>query len=515
MNKSLSRTENSMRNATVSLICHVATTLISFISRTIFIRILGSDYLGISGLFTNILSVLSLADLGISTAISYSLYKPIADNDHDKVAAIIGYFGRIYTGVALFILGAGIALTPFLDKLISSEIAISNVTLYYLVYLLETASSYLFVYKSIILGADQKQYIVKVQRTIVLLMTNVLKLLSLYLFHSFFIYLIIQVLGEIITNIILSIRAEKEYPYIKKRVLLPREYKKKILDNVRSLFLYKLGYVILYHTDNILISLFASTTVVGYYSNYGLLFGTITTLSELIFGGMSASIGNKIVTSDKDSIYETFKIINFANFWVYGFCSVCLFCLMDDFVYIWIGSRYVLGAKTSFIISLNVFIPGMLSAVASFRNATGLFKQTKYVYFLTAMLNLVLSIVLGKKWGLNGIILATGISRLLTNAWYEPYLLISKYLGKDYINYLKRSCVYYMLFILPCVLAYVVKLYGPNITITFFVSEMVICVVGVNILYYILFYKTDEYNELMVRMKHLLQKYNLNFKVQR
>jgi len=503
-----SRTENSFRNAIVALGCQFSILIISFVSRWFFIRILGSQYLGISGLFTNVLSILSLADLGFSSAVAYSLYKPIAENDKDKISAIIRYFGNIYKIIAIVIFSIGLALIPFLDKLVSVEITIDDVRFFYILYLIETASSYLFVYKSIILSADQREYVTKGIRTLFTLVTNISKLVVLYVTNDFTAYLVVQIAEAIVTNFAISRRADKEYPFLRtNQTQLDKPSKKKIYTDVKALFIYKIGSVILYHTDNILISVMVNTTSVGFYSNYTLLTGTITTLSDLLFGALGASIGNKHVTSNKKDLLQTFKSINFANFWVYGFCSVCLFCLMDDFIELWIGREYVLGSFSAFIISFNVFIPGMLSAVSSFRNATGLFTQTKYVYMITAIFNLILSILLGKYMGLNGIILATGISRLLTNVWYEPYILIKKFFKASYVKYLLRLGLYYLCFLVPCFVIWIVKTNFFALSLWSFVLEAVVCVFGVNVMYFALFGRSVEFQDLKNKCLSIVRKY--------
>lgn len=503
-----SRTENSFRNAIVALGCQFATLIISFVSRWFFIRILGSQYLGISGLFTNILSILSLADLGFSWAIGYSLYRPIVENDRDRISAIVRYFGKVYKIIAIVIFAVGLALVPFLDKLVSSEITIGNVRFYYILYLIETASSYLFVYKSIILSADQREYVTKGVRTLFTLITNISKLVVLYVTKNFTAYLIVQIAGVIVTNFAISRKADKEYPFLKtNQTQLDKPSKKKIFTDVKALFIYKIGSVILYHTDNILISVMVNTTNVGFYSNYTLLTGTITTLSDLLFGALGASIGNKNATSDKKDLLQTFKSINFANFWVYGFCSVCLFCLMDDFIELWIGREYVLGSFSAFIISFNVFIPGMLSAVSSFRNATGLFTQTKYVYMITAIFNLILSVLLGKYMGLNGILLATGISRLLTNVWYEPYVLIKRFFNASYAKYLLRLGLYYLCFLVPCFVIWFIKTNFFTLSLWSFVLETAICVIGLNAMYFALFGRSVEFQDLKNKSLSIVRKF--------
>ena len=272
-----SRTSNSIRNIVVSVGCQLATLVLSFITRTLFIHILGTDYLGINGLFSNILSVMSLADLGFGTAIVYTLYRPLMENDQKQISAVINFYGKVYTIVAAIMLIVGVGIVPFLKYLVNLENELPFLHLYYILFLLDSVCSYLYVYKSAVLEADQKNYIVKTNRTVFLLITNVVKLIVLYCTRNYFSYLIVQIIGTLLSNISIYRIAEKKYPYLRNsNEQLGKTEKKSIIDNVKSLFLYKIGGVILNSTDNILISAIVSTTVVGLYSNYSLLFRICT-----------------------------------------------------------------------------------------------------------------------------------------------------------------------------------------------------------------------------------------------
>ena len=502
-----SRTSNSIRNIVVSVGCQLATLVLSFITRTLFIHILGTDYLGINGLFSNILSVMSLADLGFGTAIVYTLYRPLMENDQKQISAVINFYGKVYTIVAAIMLIVGVGIVPFLKYLVNLENELPFLHLYYILFLLDSVCSYLYVYKSAVLEADQKNYIVKTNRTVFLLITNVVKLIVLYCTRNYFSYLIVQIIGTLLSNISIYRIAEKKYPYLRNsNEQLGKTEKKSIIDNVKSLFLYKIGGVILNSTDNILISAIVSTTVVGLYSNYSLLFGTVVTFSEIVFGALNASVGNLNASKTRMEVYKTFKMINFSNFWLYGFCSITLFCMMDDFIYLWLGKQYVLGTTTTLIICLNVFMPGMLSAVGCFRNATGLFRQTKYIFCMTAFLNLVLSIWFGKMWGLNGIILATSVARLLTNVWFEPYMLFKRYFSQSYIRYFIRLVSYYLVTALFIFGIYEIKKRGFVVTPVTFVIELLLCIGSINIVFFLLFFKTEEFKALVDRLKPFLNK---------
>lgn len=501
-----SRTEKSARNAMVAIVCQFASLIISFVSRTFFIKILGADYLGINGLFSNILSVLSLADLGFGTALVYSLYKPLSVGDQKQIAALMSFFRKIYICIALSVLMFGLSLLPVLRFIVNTEKNINHLEWYYILFVINSSASYLCVYKSSILEADQSSYIVKINRTVFLVITNAVNLALLIITHNYFVYLIVQIVGTIATNFSISLFVSKKYPLLKSEEKLDKETKRGIADNIKSLFIYKFGGIVLNNTDNILISIIVSTTMVGYYSNYSLLFGVVLTFSELLFGAFTASVGNLSVSSDMKAVQKVFLTMNFANFWVYGFCSICLFCLLDDFVSLWLGTEYVLGTVTVSIICLNVFMPGMLASVSCFRTATGMFRETKYVFLITAILNLLFSVILGKRWGLNGILIATACSRLLTNVWFEPTVLIKKYFKESPISFFIREIKYYIIVILGCVLIYVLKLFFFELSVISFIIEAVLCFALTNLLFFIIFRKNEEFVDLKNRVLMLLKK---------
>ncbi|MBQ7258162.1 MAG: oligosaccharide flippase family protein [Abditibacteriota bacterium] len=501
-----SRTKNSIRNVTVNILCQVFSLILSFATRTLFIKLLGADYLGISGLFSNILMVLSLASMGIESAIIYNLYKYLASDDKEKIAANINYYGSIYRiiGISVFVLG--MALVPFLQYIVNLDNDIPHIKIYYIMYLLNSACSYFFVYKGSLFYADQKDFIIKFNRTAFLILTNIFQIIVLYFTHKFFIYLCVQLLCTLASNIFIYIYAEIKYPYLKaSKASLDKKEKKDLFENIKSLFIYKLGSVIMNNTTNIIISVLVSTTVVGYYSNYYLIFASISYFAELIFSGITASVGNYVATKTKKEALDCFYMINFGNFWIYGFCSICIFCLIDDFITLWIGSEYLLTKLITFVISANVFIQGMISGVSGFRTATGIFRETKYVYLITAMLNLIFSVLLGKIWGMVGILISPGIARLCTNAWFEPYVLIKKKLEFSIRPFIVRMIKYYLItFVFIGVVYLFKKYYSFNLTWVSFIIELFVCVLFVNLVFFVLFRKTDNFNELWGKLKPFL-----------
>lgn len=430
-----SRTKNSAFNILTSIASQIVTIVLSFISRTVFLKVLGVGYLGISGLFGDVLSMLTLADLGFGTAMMFSMYKPLAENDQETLAGLICFYKKVYRIIALGVTLIGLALIPFLPYLINLQTDIPHVTLYYILFLANTVASYLVVYKTTILAADQKSYILTKYTMIINVIQTLVQIVVLLLTHNYIIYLLTQVLFVYGTNFYKSQVAQKMYPYINKKVVLPKERTKDIFKNISSVFLYKLSSVMINATDNTLISIIVGTEWVGYYSNYGIIISKLTGIINTVFYSLTASLGNLIVKENYNKRYSIFQIMQAVSQIISTFCVTCVFFLEEDFVRIWLGNEYALGKLVLCAITLNFYFSITLLPIWVFRESTGLYRKTKYVMLCTAGVNLLTSIYLGNRIGLAGVIFATSIARFTTYFWYEPYLLF-----KEYFN---KSCKYF------------------------------------------------------------------------
>ena len=436
-----SRTHNSIKNATVSVGMQLLTLVASFVSRTIFIHTLGDQYLGISGLYTNILSVLSLADLGVTTVMTFSLYKPIANHDTETVQALISYFKKLYRYIALAILALGLCFVPFLQFVIKgSVLPLKELRLYYLLFLANSVCSYLVVYKSTLITADQRVYIIKVVDFIARIVAEAVMIVLLLLTGNYLLYLIANVAVTLLKNLSLSLVADRIYPFLKNKnsVLLPPETKKALLDNIKSLFIYRVSAMIMNSTDNILISVILGTVIVGYYSNYLMIVTALNTFIMLVAQSVLSSIGSFNQTSDATQKMQFFRNSLFFFFIVGTVCVACFQTMFNDFIYIWIGKEqpsYILSNFDVSCISFNFFVGCILNPIWMYREATGIFKKTRYSMTCAALLNIVFSILFGRLFGLGGVIAATALAKLLTNFWYEPIVLYRDVFHHSLSNY--------------------------------------------------------------------------------
>ena len=418
-------------------------TILSFVTRTIFIKTLGETALGINGLFSNILSMLSLAELGIGTAINFSLYQPLAKKDTHKISVLMSFYKKIYSiiGVIEFVLG--IALIPFLRFFIKDINSLDKIYIIYFIYLINTASSYFVSYKETLINADQKGYELAKFNIIGLIILNLLQIIFLILTQNYVLYLLIQFIIQLLQRIIINIYIGKKYNNIKFncKEKLDIEDKKIISKNVKAMFFHKIGDYCVNGTDNIVISSFIDIGTVGIYSNYLMIVNLLNGFITNAFNSVTSSLGNLIVTENDKKKNDIFDIMNFSAFVLYGGCSVCLLSVLPEFISIWIGPKYNLNLTLTIIIVLNFYLTGMRAPVHSLKSASGLYDADKYTPIIQAATNLIVSIILVRKIGLLGVLLGTMISSIILPCWQRPYLVykyvIHKSSKKYFVNYTK------------------------------------------------------------------------------
>lgn len=505
------RTEYSFFNILAGIGGYLLNTIMGFVCRMVFTRCLSADYLGINGLFSNILTMLSLAELGIGSAIVYALYKPLAENDEDKICALVQFYRKAYMVIGIVVAVIGMAMFPFLNFIIQNPPAIKeNLNVIYLLYLFNSVFSYFFSYRASLLQAAQKNYLVSGVNYIITILQSVFQIGILLLTSNYMFYLMIQVIGGISYNIIVSYIAKKQYPYIIKRgSVLSKIEIKKISKNVRYLVINKLANMLLNNTNSIITTYFSGLSITGLLSNYALMSSTINSLLNQIFNGLTASIGNFGVTENDDRKLLLFNTLNLANFWAFGWASVGILCCSSDLVRLLFGSEYILDISIPAILALNFYVIGLMNAVWSFKNALGLFKYGRYILIGTSILNLFLSIYMGNIWGVFGIQAANVIARLLTNAWYEPFALFKYGLHKSPYAYFKKYMKYIIIIFMTCCICLMIC---SKISIGIIIDpllKILICTVIPNSIFYICFRNKEEFKMLENKIKIVL---NLSLK---
>ncbi len=495
----MERTRNSVKNIIFALGGQILNILMSFVMRTVFVKTLGSVYLGVNGLFTNILMVFSLADLGVGTAIIFALYKPIAEGDQRKIQALMNMYGKAYRTIGFVIIGLGLAITPFIGFFVKTTQYIPDLKIIFLLFVFNTASTYFFAYKGTLITANQKNYIVTNVVYISSILCYGVQIAVMLLTHNYILTLSIQVGTNVLQNIILMIIANRMYPYIKKRnnETLRRHEKKKIYRNMGALVFYRTGQVIINGTDNIVISAMVGIVETGIYSNYLLLTTTIKNLLQQVFNAITASVGNLAAIETDDKKYAVFNAIFFGNFWMFGFASVCFWVLFNPFIELWIGKTMLLSTDVVFWIVLNFYMLGMRNVNMTFRDTMGIFREGKYVPMAAALINVGVSVWLAPIYGISGVFIGTAISTVVTLLWLEPIILHKYGFKRSTFSYFVK---YFMYFAATAGACYVTQLaanlFVQNTMLTF-IGRIAICLVVPNMIFLGLFWKTKDCRTLL------------------
>lgn len=506
----MTRTQNVKRNTAYSIVKFAVQLVLQFVLRTVLIYTLGAKYLGVNGLFTNIFSLLNLAELGIGSAIVFSMYKPIAEGNMEQVKALNNLYKKLYFIIALVVGVLGAAITPFLPYLISGDTSGLNINIYivYLLFLANTLVGYFSAHKRSLLFAFQRNDVENKVKSGTLIVSTGLQIVALLLFKNFYAYVILMVVGTLIDCILVQVFANKLYPEINgKAEPLHPSIKKEITKNVAAMSMHKIGGAVVFSTDNILISALVSYIVLGYYSNYILITTSLISFISLLVNSLQASVGNYMQTKTNNEVYDFYLKSNFAFSWIVGFCSVCLICLFQPFMYIWTGNmEYLLPNLSVLLIVISFYLSKMRTNTLMFRDCAGLMWQDRWKPIAEAGINLVASIVLAKCIGLNGIILGTIISTIVAPLWVEPFVLYKYYFKKSVWRYFGKYAFYTVVTVGAGALTYWLCSLLPFAGIGWFVLKCGICLVVPNVIFLLCFFKTSEFKGVIGLAKQVLKR---------
>ena len=494
----MTRIGNSLKNIKYSIVGQSIYLLINFISRMVFVKILGTEYLGLNGLFSNILSILSLADLGIGAAIVYSMYKPLAEKNEVKLKALMRLYKQAYISIGVLILVLGTCLTPFLEFFINGIPQIPYINIIYVLYVLNSGLSYFFSYKRSFLIADQKKYIESFYHYLFYLLRNILQIIILLYTKNFLSFLGIQILSTLLENIIISRKVNQLYPFIKGKnnTELDSKERNTILKNVKAMVLHKVGSVVVVGTDNLLISKFVGIVEVGLYSNYLLIINALNQIYGMIFQSLTASVGNLGVTEKKEKSIFIFNCIDLFGFWIYAFSSICLIILFNPFINIWLGKEYQLQMSIIMLIVISFYLTGRRKSVLTFKDALGLFWYDRHKSLYESGINLFISIILAKFIGMEGVLLGTIISTLLTCFWIEPYVLYKYGFRGSVKSYFRKYGFYTTIMIIVGTVTWIISNLILDYTLLGFLGKLIVCVAIPNSLFLAVFWRTKEFQYL-------------------
>ena len=430
-----SRLNKSIANVATGGFLQILTLLLNFVVRIVFVRVIGYSYLGISSLFTNILTVLSVADLGFGTSISISLYSALKKADKKHIAGFISYYRRIYFIIGIIVFMAGIVLLPFVSKIVNTETPIPNLELYFFIYLVNLVSTYFVSYRHAIIKADQNNSVINTVQSAILLGKSIIELIVIAAFPHFMemqyvytVYLVVMVAATYVSELWCAHLAKKMYPYAFEGAAISREEKTEISKNVRSLLLYKVCNAVNKSIDAILISILVSTTILGKYSNYTLIIGVLMGFGCLVSRNSIASLGNYVLTESKEKQANMFFLINFVHIVIAAFFIVNYVGILQPFFHFAFGLDSTLSIATLILTAVHIGFDLNYQVNELFRETTKMFRKIPYISAINLVLNIILSIVLGHFFGLEGIIGGTLIAYFLTSFWFETFALFKYHL---------------------------------------------------------------------------------------
>ncbi|WP_036608546.1 oligosaccharide flippase family protein [Oribacterium sp. P6A1] len=502
----IERTKNATKGILTGLILRTHQTVVPFIMRTIMIYFLGVQYLGLNSLFTSILSVLNLAELGVGNAMVFSMYKPISEDNTEEICALMRLYKIYYRIIGAVIGGIGLILLPFIRSLIKGDVPNDiNVYILYSMNLCSTVLSYwLFAYKNCLLQAHQRVDIISLISLVATTVKAILQIIVIVYFKNYYLYVLMHILGRVVNNIFISFYVSRKFPNYEAKGKLEKKQVKDINCRIRDLFTSKVGGVVLNSADTIVISSFLGLTALAVYQNYFYLITAIIGIVQIIFTSMMAGLGNSFVVDTKEKIFKDCKKITFLFHWLIGFCTNCFLCLLQPFIKIWVGEELMLSMSFVVILCFYFYFYEINRLLNVYKDSAGLWHEDRFRPLTAAIVNLVLNLILVNYWGLYGVLLSTVFSILFVEMPWLIHNLFSVFFDHEYRNeYLLKLIKYFVTTVFCAAVTFTVCSFinVKNDWMVLFL-RLLICMVLPNIIFGLLFFKTREFKmgkELLLR----------------
>jgi O-antigen/teichoic acid export membrane protein len=493
----------SILNSISGVISSIILILIGLLSQRIFAMSLGVEYLGINGLFTNIITMLGIVELGLGSAIIYHLYRPFAEHDSARIKSLLHFYKIGYRAVAAIIAAIGLLLIPFLPAIVGDITIPINITAVYTLFLADVVISYLLTYKRSLLYADQKSYLVNLAHLMSMVVMNTAQIAILIITKDFYLYLIIKIVMRIVENLSINAMVNNRYKFINEGAHQPVDAatKQDIFKKIKALFMHKIGTFIVLGSDNIIITVFFGITTVGLYSNYYLVIAAISIIIGQAFAAVTASVGNLLITSSVKKSYAVYKNVRFANFWLATVATTGMLTAMSSFVAVWLGQGYVLALGVLLALSTNLYLHLTRSTIASFKEAAGIFHEDRFVPLFESLVNIVLSIIFLHYFGLAGVFMGTICSNLVLHLFSYPKYVYTRLfeLGYKsyYLQFVKSLAIATTIGAATFALSRIITIENPMLQLTF---NIALSLLVPNIILYAMFRDSTEF----IYFKHLI-----------
>ena len=504
----IERTKNATRNILYGVILKIYQLLGPFILRTIFIYTLGMQYLGLNSLFTSILSVLNLAELGVGSALVFSMYKPIAENDTEKICALMNLYKLYYRIIGLVILVIGLVLVPFIPNLISGSVPEDvNIYVLYLMNLCATVLSYwMFAYKTCLFGAHQRNDVTSKVSMISSTLQYIVQAILLVIIPNYYLYLLITIATQIFNNVYAAYKCNKMYPNYKAWGKLPKSEVKTINGKVRDLFTAKLGSVVVDSADTIVISTFLGLTTLAIYNNYFYIMSSIFGFVTIIFNACTAGVGNSLLVETEEKNYNDLKKFLYIICWIASVCTCCLLALYQPFMEIWVGKKLMLSFNMVICICIYFFIRNINTLINMYKDAAGMWHEDKWRPLVVALSNLGLNVIMVQYIGLFGILLSTILTMAFIGMPWLIYNLFTVIFKRNALEFVFKMLFYGIVAFVMCIITYTIFSQIITIGIVGFIVKGIVIFVIANILFVIATFFLPEFNETKQLIKKILKR---------
>lgn len=480
------RTLNSIKNIIISLSLGVVATLVGFVSQRVFIDQLGIEYMGVNALFTSIITMLAVAELGIGSAVIYHLYRPLAEGRSDRIKSLMSFYKLCYRIIAGIIAIAGTILLPFVPLMTGRVDLPVNLYIIFSLFILDACLSYLMSYKRSILYADQKNYIISVVRIGSTILMSALQIGVLLITQNFFMYLIIKILFTVIENLVLNRIVSLKYQYLSGSAeVIDGETRSDILLKAKGLLFHKLGTFAVVGTDNIVISLFFGIKIVGLYSNYLFVINALSAIFTQLTTALAASVGSLLIDDNKRQQRNVFENIFFANLVLSVLASVAFFIAINPLVSVWLGNTFLLPLDVTAVLSFSLFLTMMRMPIQTFKTAAGIFHEDRYMPVLEAVINLVGSLILLHIFGLAGVFMGTVLSTLFLHAYSYPKYTYSKLFNMPWSSYWLMVFRSVIILVISATISYMlvssISLDGVSQLIASVILSLIVCLAIISV----------------------------------
>lgn len=489
---------NSLRNIVSSVGAQFVLGIAAFVERTFFLKTLSADYLGLNTLFANVLVVLSIAELGIGSAISFALYKPLAERDDEKIASLMYFFKKAYFIIGLIIIAVGSVLSfviPYFAR--GANIEFSAIQKYFMLYLFAVGLTYFFSYKQILLEADQKRYINQIVVCLGSVVQYILQICILLLTHNYALYIVVFIFVNVGKNIVISHLADKIFPVLRKNKKEIRKLqgseKRKIVTNIKAVCLQKLGEVGITSSDSLLISILIDVRTLGLYANYQIITTAVQSSLSIFYSSTLASIGNLCAVDDKEKAYYAFRSLDFVNYILFSYATIVIFNIVQPIISLWLGPNYLLSGKIVLWASLAMYMFGSRRMSLNFHSAYGLFWADRYKRIIEASVNIVASIIFAHFFGLAGIFAGTVLSYFI--GFLIGGRVLFKYgFQKKFVSYLLLYLARIITTVIILIIVAVIALFIPSSSLLIqLIINIILCLFVPPCLYFLLYRKNNDF----------------------